>query len=168
MRADESIDAIKNIGRTRAGQFKKIGVETVGDIVEYYPRDYEDRSTYVDLDSVEEGSVNTVRGKVCAPPQGRRAGKLTIVSVLIKDKTGQIECVWFNKPYVKNQLTVGREYSFTGRVKNNYGRVQIESPDYEPVSDDSLNTGRIVPVYTVPGKISQKVIRGCIKEALYD
>ena len=166
MNPRDSIDVIKNIGKTREEQLNKLGIETVEDLIEYYPRDYEDRSHFVPINEIEIGSVNTIKGKVLVSPEARRVRTITIVGVRISDSTGAIECVWFNQPYVKNQLIVGKEYTFTGKVIQKFGRIQMESPDYEPVNADSLNTGRIVPVYTVPKKMSQKVIRGCIKEAM--
>ncbi|MDO4300904.1 MAG: ATP-dependent DNA helicase RecG [Clostridia bacterium] len=166
MKPNDSIEVVKNIGRTRADELKKLGIETVEDLIEYYPRDYEDRSSYVPVGEAEAGKINTIRGRVAASPDARRMRTMTVVSAGIADKSGTIECVWFNQPYVKNQLTAGREYSFTGKVVEKYGRLQMESPDYEPVNENSLNTGRIVPIYTVPKKMSQKVIRGCIKNAM--
>lgn len=166
MKASDSVQAIKNIGKTRAEQLKRLGIETVEDLTEYYPRDYEDRSEVTQICDIEAGGTFTIRGRVSTAPQSRRVRTLTLVNVRISDGTGAVECVWFNQPYIKNQLTYGREYSFTGKVSEKFGRIQIESPYYEPVNPESLNTGRIVPVYKVPQKMSQKVIRGCIKEAL--
>ena len=166
MNPSDSIDVVKNIGKTRAEQLNKLGIETVEDLIEYYPRDYEDRSRFVPINEIEIGSVNTIRGRVLTSPEARRVRTITVVGVRIADGTGSIECVWFNQPYVKNQLIVGKEYTFTGKVIQKFGRIQMESPDYELVNADSLNTGRIVPVYTVPKKMSQKVIRGCIKDAM--
>ncbi len=166
MNPSDSIDVVKNIGKTRAEQLNKLGIETVEDLIEYYPRDYEDRSRFVPINEIEIGSVNTIRGRVLTSPEASRVRTITIVGVRIADGTGSIECVWFNQPYVKNQLIVGKEYTFTGKVIQKFGRIQMESPDYELVNADSLNTGRIVPVYTVPKKMSQKVIRGCIKDAM--
>lgn len=166
MNPSDSIDVVKNIGKTRAEQLNKLGIVTVEDLIEYYPRDYEDRSRFVPINEIEIGSVNTIRGRILTSPEARRVRTITIVGVRIADGTGSIECVWFNQPYVKNQLIVGKEYTFTGKVIQKFGRIQMESPDYELVNADSLNTGRIVPVYTVPKKMSQKVIRGCIKDAM--
>lgn len=166
MKPSESIETVRNIGKTRAEQLNKLGIENVEDLIEYYPRDYEDRSRFVPVSDIEAGKMNTVRGRIASPPSAKRIKTMTIVNVRITDSSGSIECVWFNQPYIKNQLTLGREYSFTGRVTEKFGRIQMESPDYEPVSEDSLNTGRIVPVYTVPKKMSQKIIRGCIKDAM--
>lgn len=166
MKPNDSINVVKNIGKTRAEQLNKLGIETVEDLIEYYPRDYEDRSQFVQISEIEAGMINTIRGRIAVAPEARRIKTMTIVSARISDRSGVIECVWFNQPYIKNQLTQGREYNFTGKVVEKYGRLQMESPDYEPVSDNSLNTGRIIPIYTVPKKMSQKIIRGCIKDAM--
>lgn len=166
MKASDSIQTVKNIGEARARQFKGLGIETVDDLIGYYPRDYEDRSIITPVCELEAGNTVTIRGRVMRAPEARRTRTVAVVSAVVSDGTGSILCVWFNQPYIKNQLTPGREYSFTGKVSERMGRLQLESPDYESVSAESLNSGRIVPVYRVPGKISQKVIRGCIKDAL--
>lgn len=162
----DSIEVIKNIGKTRADQLKKMGIETVEDLIEYYPRNYEDRTESVSIKEVEKGEVNTIKARVIVKPEGRKVRNMTIISVRVEDKSGGIDCIWFNQPYIKNQLILGQEYSFTGKVVEKFGRLQMESPDYEIIKEGSLNTGRIVPLYTVPKKMSQKVIRGCIKEAI--
>lgn len=166
MEPKDSIEVVKNIGKTRAEQLNKLGIESVEDLIEYYPRDYEDRSHFVPISEIEIGKTNTIRGKVAVAPVAKRIRNMTIVNSRVSDGSGSIECVWFNQPYIKNQLAVGREFTFTGKVIEKFGRVQMESPDYEPVNEASLNTGRIVPIYTVPKKMSQKVIRGSIKDAM--
>ena len=107
MEATDSIEVVKNIGKTRAEQLNKLGIETVEDLIEYYPRDYEDRSHFVPINEIEKASVNTIRGKVAVSPEAKRIRSMTIISARITDGTGTIECVWFNQPYVKNQLTPG-------------------------------------------------------------
>lgn len=166
MKLSDSIEVIKNIGKTRMEQFAKLNIETVEDLIEYYPRDYEDRSATTPISEVEAGERYTIRAKIAFQPEARRIRSMTIVSVRVKDESGTIECVWFNQPYIKNQLVVGREFVFTGKVSNKLNRLQMESPDYEPTSVQSLNTGRIIPIYTLPSKLSQKVMRGCVKSAL--
>ncbi len=166
MKASDSIRTVKNIGEARAKQFGNMGIETVDDLISYYPRDYEDRSVITPVSELEAGGTYTVKGRIMRAPEARRTRTLTVVSAVISDGTGSIVCVWFNQPYIKNQLALGIEYSFTGRVSERMGRLQFESPDYESANAVSLNTGRIVPVYRVPAKMSQKIIRGCIKDAL--
>ncbi len=166
MELQDSIEIVRNIGQTRAKQLNKMGIETVEDLIEYFPRSYEDRSKLTSLDAVNIGEVNNFRARVCTKPESMRVKALTIVKARLSDGKGSIEGVWYNQPYIKNMLIPEKEYIFTGKVVEKYGRVQAENPDFEPVRENSLNMGRIVPVYTVPSKMSQKTIRGCVKDAL--
>ncbi len=166
MELGDSIRVVKNIGETRAKQLNRLGIEKVEDLVEYFPRTYEDRSNVVALDQIVKGEVNSFKARVDGSPESLRVRTMTIVKVRLTDGKGFIEGVWYNQPYIKNILTPGREYVFTGKINERYGRIQAENPDFEPVREDSLNMGRIVPVYTVPAKMSQKTMRGCIKDAL--
>ncbi len=165
MELQDSIRVVKNIGEARAKQLNKLGIETVEDLVEYFPRTYEDRSNIVALDNIAVGEVNSFKARA-ERPESLRVRNMTIVKARLTDGRGFIEGVWYNQPYIKNILTQHREYVFTGKINEKYGRIQIENPDFEPLKEDSLNTGRIVPVYTVPAKMSQKTIRGCVKDAL--
>ena len=76
--------------------------------------------------------------------------------------------MWFNQPYIKNSLVLGKEYVFSGKVTEKYNRIQVESPEFEIFNPNSLNNGRIVPVYTLPARLSQKVIRTVIRDALIE
>ncbi len=166
MELQDSIDVVKNIGLSRAKQLNKMGIATVEDLIEYFPRSYEDRSRFTSIDNINIGEVNNFKAKVFAKPESMRARALTIVKARLYDGSGYIEGVWYNQPYMKNVLIPGKEYVFTGKVTEKFGRLQVENPDFEPFSQNSLNTGRIVPVYTVPSKMSQKTIRGCVKNAI--
>lgn len=166
MELQDSIEVVKNIGQTRTKQLNKMGIETVEDLIEYFPRSYEDRSRLVTLDEIITGEINNFRARVCTKPESLRARNLTIVKARLSDGKGSVEGVWYNQPYMKNILIPEKEYIFTGKVVEKYGRIQAENPDLEPVKENSLNMGRIVPIYTVPSKMSQKTIRGCVKDAL--
>ncbi len=166
MKAADSIQTVKNIGEARAAQFGRMGIETVDDLISYYPRDYEDRSVTTPVCELEADNTVTIRGKIMRAPEAMRTRTLSVVSAVVSDGTGSIVCVWFNQPYIKNQLKQGVEYSFTGKVSERMGRLQLNSPDYEAVNAESLNMGRIVPVYRLPAKMSQRMIRGYIKSAL--
>lgn len=168
MNFDEKIDVIKNIGEARAKSLNKMGIETVEELIEYFPRDYKDRTEVVPIEDIKEGETVNIRAKVQAKPDYTRIRGMAIVKARIGDLTGTIEAVWFNQPYIRNSLAVGQEYIFTGRINKKYGRVQIESPAYEVYSEESLNVGRIVPVYTLPKKMSQKTFRQAVSSVIND
>lgn len=168
MELNEPISVVKNIGETRCKQLNKMGVETVNDLIEYFPRDYEDKSLFVNICDVVKGEVNTFKAKVSFNPEAHRVKGMVIVRARLSDATGSIDGVWFNQPYIKNSLVLGKEYVFSGKVTEKYNRIQVESPEFEIFNPNSLNNGRIVPVYTLPARLSQKVIRTVIRDALIE
>ncbi|MCL2404556.1 MAG: ATP-dependent DNA helicase RecG [Defluviitaleaceae bacterium] len=168
------ITKLTGIGEKRAQALRAVGLNTVFDLINYFPRDYDDRSQIKTVEELIPGVVNTIRGVLASapdninPPRKRTNGRpLTITKAVLNDTTGKLEMVWFNQPYLKKYFRTGQEYIFTGRVKLDFkNHLQMESPDYEPCSETLLSGGRIVPVYTTPKGFSQKTFRALIYQAL--
>ena len=175
------ITKLTGIGAKRAEALRAAGLHTVYDLINYFPRDYDDRSQIKTVEELIPGAVNTIRGTLTAEPEnvnpagkfGRTPAKrpaarpLTLTKAVLKDATGYLELVWFNQPYLKKYFRVGQEYIFTGRVRLDFkNRLQMDSPDYEPCGETQLSGGRIVPVYTTPKGFSQKTFRALIFQAL--
>lgn len=168
MNLDDKINVVKNIGEARTKQLNKLGIETVEDLVEYFPRDYKDRTSVINISEINEGDTVNIRAKVQIKPEFSKIRALTIVKTRLADNSGIIEAVWFNQPYIRNSFVIGKEYIFTGKVNKKYGRLQLENPAFEIYSEESLNVGRIVPVYTLPKKMSQKIIRQAVGSVIND
>jgi ATP-dependent DNA helicase RecG len=133
------ISDLKGIGAVRTAALAKAGIKTVADLLEYFPRDYDDRSEIRAFAHLTAGAVQTVRGiingRVETVPVSRRGqgGKpLTLTKTLLRDGTGILELVWFNQPYLEKNIVPGREYVFTGPVRMApNGRLQMPAPDYD-------------------------------------
>lgn len=168
MKLDSPVTEIKNIGGEREKLLASLNIHTVGDLVEYFPRDYDDRSDILPVSQLKAGEDATFTAKVISQPQVMRIKKLTIVKILLSDGTGNIEGVWYNQPYMKNSLKEGQLYLFSGKITEKYNRLQVESPETEPLkpNGEPLTGGRIVPVYTTTKKLSQKILRQLIKSVL--
>lgn len=167
MLLSDSILNIKNIGEQRANKLKKLNILTVKDLIEYFPREYDDRSNVKKINEVSINEINTIKGFVVSKPETLSVKHLQITKTRINDGTGIIEVLWFNQPYLKNTLKVKSEYILTGKVIEKFGRLQLESPDFELLDDkELLNNGRIVPVYASTYKFSQKLFRSLIKDTL--
>ncbi|MDD5097999.1 MAG: ATP-dependent DNA helicase RecG, partial [Candidatus Omnitrophica bacterium] len=98
-----------------------------------------------------------------------RRRKFSITEAILYDLTGKINCVWFNQPYLAQYLLADATVILFGKVQVYNGKLQMSNPEFEFVSDesnDSLNIGRIVPVYTLPQGFSQRSMRALIKSAL--
>ncbi len=167
MRLEDSVNVVKKVGAERTKKFNKLGIFTVLDLIEHFPRDYNDRSSFRKTDEIVLNEENCVKGVVSCKPELFSKGKFQIVKAKINDNNGSFEAVWFNQPYLRNSLKVGGEYIFTGKAVLRYNTIQIESPDFEAWGDkELLSTGRIVPVYSSTSGLSQKVFRSIIKSVL--
>ncbi len=167
MLLSDNIISIKNIGEERSKKLQKLGVFTVNDLIEYFPRDYDDRSNVCKIKDIELNKINTVKGKVISKPETTKIKNISITKIRIDDNTGFLEIVWFNQPYLKNTIKYKSDYIFTGKIIQKYGRTQMESPDYEIIDErELLSSGRIVPIYASTYKFSQKLFREVINQTL--
>ncbi|MBR6400961.1 MAG: ATP-dependent DNA helicase RecG [Firmicutes bacterium] len=166
----DDIGNIKNIGTERRSRLNKMGVYTVLDMLEYFPRDYEDRSVVTPVAEITPGSTFGFVAKLDDKPTLSVRGRLKLVRARVSDGTGQIDVIWYNQPYLKNSLQTGKNYWFFGKAAEKFGVLQVESPEWEPYSADkvSLSNGRIIPVYPLTQGLTQKVLRGVIKQTLDD
>jgi len=162
---------LKGIGPKKAKIFAEAGINTVEDLIYYFPRRYEDRTHFLHVGELQPGETCTVKVRVRSVSERRsfyRRG-FHIFQALTEDSTGRIRCVWFNQPYLKKYISSGTEMILYGRVDSYEGRLQMHSPDFEIVTadkDETLNTGRIVPVYTLLKGLSQRYLRKLIRYAL--
>ena len=167
MQLNDSVGVIKNVGGERTKKFNKLGIFTVLDLIEHFPRDYNDRSEFRKTDEIILNEENTVKCIVSAKPDILKKGRFQIIRAKLHDSNGEIEAVWFNQPYLRNTLKVGGEYIFTGKAVSKYNNIQLESPDFEVFGEkELLSTGRIVPVYSSTYGLSQKIFRSIIKNVM--
>ena len=109
---------LPGVGEKTAAKLQNMGLFTLGDFLSFFPRGYEDRSKTVDIyeSTFAEGKV-CVRAIVRSTPTSARiSGGKTMVKVPVCDSTGVMDMVFFNQPYVKTALEVGREYIFFGKA----------------------------------------------------
>jgi ATP-dependent DNA helicase RecG len=156
------VDSVKGIGPKRAKKLTEAGIPSVADLLLHVPRRYLDRSQVFDLSDVPLDEEVTVGGRVTAYDRRRLARKRTMVTAVITDGTSVLTAVWFN-PYIK--LTVGEEVLLSGKVERFRGKLQMKSPDIDR-GNDSLVTGRIVPIHPAVGGLSPWYVRSYLHNAL--
>jgi ATP-dependent DNA helicase RecG len=167
-----AVQYLKGIGPKRAKSFLARGVQTIEELLYYFPRRYEDRTNFAKISQLKEGQIYTIKVQVLAGGQRNswRRRSFSITEALVEDGTGKLNCVWFNQPYLKEYLKPGAFLILYGKVELYNDKLQLTNPEYEILDDsqddDSLNVGRIVPVYTLPKGFSQRSLRQLIKNAL--
>lgn len=164
---DTDIKYVKGVGPAKAALLAKLGVFTVGGLLEHYPRRYEDRSQLRPIRALADGETQTFQATVAAVNDTRPRRGLTLTKVTVRDATGAAQLVWFNQPYVKKWYKPGLEVIVTGRVERRYGQVQVSHPEMEVMDGaDLLHTGRIVPVYPASENVGQRWLRALVRQAL--
>ena len=167
MQRTDSVAMLKTVGVQRLKQLHALGIDTVEDLMTYFPRDYEDRREEKGIAELTAGQSNTFVAKVLAAPEVFHYQKKTVIRARVGDEDGQVTCVWFGMTYLKNSLKVGEDYLFTGRYEVKYGKKQVLSPSFEMASKkDPLASGHILPIYPATHGLSQKILRKLIYQAL--
>lgn len=158
------LSALRSIGEKREKEFEKLGISTAEELVRYFPRAYLDMTNRISLRSVYHNDVVLFAAEVTrlAPVNFHNPKK--VVRAFCSQDGFAFDAVWFYQPYVAQKLKPG-EYLFYGRVQNRFGRVSVVNPTFEPL-DKNYRLKGIVPVYSLKGKLSQKLVRDAVKEAL--
>lgn len=164
MNFSTDIKFLKGVGSVRAEAFLKASVPTVGALLRYYPRTYEDWSNVVPMREAPLGENCCVKGLVCEAPQKARIGGGKILfKTSITDGFGIINLVFFNNKYIPNMLKEGEEYYFFGKINvNRYGGREMTSPMFEKAAGEA----KIRPVYPQTASLNSKTIERCVKTAL--
>lgn len=153
----------KGVGPIRGELLAHLGIKTAEDILYYLPARYEDRSNFTAIKDLKPGQAQVVRGEILTIGSRIAKSGANVFQVTVTDRTGFVHAVWFNQPYLKDYFKKGQTVVLYGKVEI-YDRLQIIQPEYEILqgSDeaDSINIGRIVPVYPTTSGLAQKYLRG--------
>ncbi len=168
MDLNSSISDLPNIGPVFAKKFEKLGVTTIEDLFYHVPSRYLDYSNITTIKNLRAGDTSTIHAKVVSLKNiySKRGLKMQIGSV--EDSTGKITVLWFNQPFLIKTLYPGRLISLSGKVGFFNRKLCLTSPDYELMveeTDNTMHTGRLVPVYPETSGLSSKWIRRKISDA---
>ena len=164
---------LKGIGPRRAAMLlAELNLQTVGELLAYYPRDYIDRSKTVEIYRVgrtEDDEPETIQGKVVnhtssPTAKGKRVGKISIY-----DGTGVAVLVNFGRRIgiMKSLLPVDTEVVVSGKFSRRYNEIQATDYEFELFEEDNLiHTKRIVPKYALTAKLTAKMLRMWMRTAL--
>lgn len=163
-----TIQSIRGIGEKNSKFFIRLGIQTIYDLLRYFPRRYQDFSKLKTINLLEYGEELSVIGTLANDLYTRSAkrGGLKITEGTLTDGTGSIKLTWFNQPYLNTQLKKDSAIVVSGKVDMYLGRLVMNSPDWEPLDSEQLHTNRIVPMYPLTAGITQRQIRRIIHQNL--
>lgn len=164
MQLKSDIKYVKGVGPTRAEAFYKLSVPSVGALLRYYPRAYEDWSQIVPIRDLQAGVQSCIRATVChTPTKIRIPGGILLCKTTVTDGAGLLNLTFFNNKYIQNQLQEGEEYLFFGKpMQNRYGALEMASPLFQKPQ----SAHRIRPIYPATSALNTKTIERCVQNAL--
>jgi len=164
MTFDSPITDLKGIGPEVAKKFAALGIATIGDLLENFPRRYDDYSQVTPVQRLYPGQVTIQAAIVEVKGRYVRRG-MHVTEAVASDDTGSVRLVWFNQPYRQTGLKPGQVYYISGQYELSRQRFAIMNPSTELVSDFPVNTARIVPIYRETKGLTSNAIRRAVRSA---
>jgi ATP-dependent DNA helicase RecG len=180
---DDPSTALKSVNRSTGEKLTKLGIGTVRDLLWLFPNRHLDYGARRPIAQVIVGEVQTIVGTLWEINEKRmgQGGRVRASEAVVGDASGNIRVMWFNQPWVAQNLKRGMaklrtegttqpQISLSGKISAYNGRKQMDSLDWEMIDDpetyELVNTGRLVPVYPATDGLYQKTIRRIVREAL--
>ncbi|MEX2315084.1 MAG: ATP-dependent DNA helicase RecG, partial [Thermomicrobiales bacterium] len=161
----DSVRLLPGVAEGRAKLLEQIGVRTVRDLLRLYPRRHIDYSNVQKIGSLLFGHISTIQGTVHSIETSRTRTGRQFADVVVDDGTGRIHATFFN-PWIERQLRPGVRVSLSGRIEQMRGNLCLSNPEWEILDQETLNTGRMIPVYPLTKGLYQKTLRSLVRHAL--
>ena len=162
----KDVKYVKGVGPNRVKLLNKIGIYNLGDLITYYPRDYEDRSKPRMIQNLVNGEDSLIKAvAVSRVVEIRLKNRMCMYKLVVQDETAKCTIIWFNQSYLKNKFIIGETYYFFGKANIRMGKFEMSSPVFDDVNTKN-NTGRIIPIYSSTYSLSQNTIRKIIENGL--
>jgi ATP-dependent DNA helicase RecG len=165
LRLDTPIRYAPGVGEKREALFQKLGIHTIEDLLTFFPKRLEDRTQLRPIKDLQDGENALVEGVLRAKSKVKVKPNLELVKAALDDGTGILFGVWFNQPWMWDQLEQGQRYAFYGKVQIRFGEIQMENPVWEKAGAKE-QTGRFVPIYPSTEGLSQNVLQSVIRRTL--
>lgn len=158
MRLQDKVSTIKGVGEKKTALLKNLKVETIEDLLNLYPRKYEDRREVISIMEAPFGKDVLVKGVVTSKQMWSRNSKKIPLKIAVQDNSAKLEVLFFNGKFLSNLFVVGNEYTFYGKINLNNGKRQMSHPEFHRTGDPEDVRG-IVPVYPLTEGITQNYLR---------
>jgi ATP-dependent DNA helicase RecG len=167
MNLDTPLSDLNGVGKTIGQRLKTLGLETVEDLLFYFPFRYENFSKTTKISELLPDTKTNIVGQI-ELIQNRRAHRrrMYLTEALISDKTCSLKVIWFNQPFIAKNLKIGDTVPLAGKIEDQ-GVLTMISPTYERINSAApIHTLGFVPAYHLTEKITQKQLRLLIKQII--
>jgi len=163
----QNVQFLKGVGPARADLLRRLGIETIADLLFHFPRSYEDLTDVRAIANLSADSLQTVHGEVVEITGRQLADGRCIVGVVLSDGLHCLEGIWFNRPYAARPFRFGQRLAFSGKPKWHRDHWQMTSPRVQ-VLDGPLETGTsaVVPIYPLTEDLRADHLRAILRQAV--
>lgn len=153
------IQFLKGVGEKRAQLYKKLSIETIGQLLYYFPRSYLDLTQTKEIAECVSGEIAAIRAVVThkGKEQHIRRG-LSVSKVKISDDSGPMNVTFFNAKYTVDALQVGEEYLFYGKIVSG----GLNAPMIFPIDGPT----QVIPIYPLTAGLTSKMISSNVQQAI--
>ena len=166
MEKQESIRNLKGIGEKTEKLFHILGIDTIQDLLDYYPREYEQYRIPVSVSMVRAGKKIAVLGKITQSISLRNTGRLTLVTATLKEAGRELQLTWYNMAFLKKTLVFGGTYIFRGVVSEKKNRLVMEQPEIFTKEQYQTMQNRLLPIYSLTKGMTNKMIAKMVRQVL--
>ncbi len=166
MNYNDSIRTIKGVGEKAEKAFHKLNIREVGDLLEHYPRDYDEFHDLVPIRELKEGSVMAIEGVLRRKPSVKTTSRLKIITAFVEDETGVVQVTWFNMPFLVSRLKMGTRYILRGRVGIRNGKFVLEQPQMYSKNEFYKKVGKMLPIYPLTAGLTNHQMTKAVTTAV--
>jgi ATP-dependent DNA helicase RecG len=158
---------IKGVGPARGELLERLGLQTAGDMLFFFPRDYQDLTDMRSIADLEEDNLLSVRGVVEEVDMRSTGVGRSMLGVLIRQDRLFLRALWFNQPFMREKFTRGQDVIVSGKAKMNGGRWEMAHPLVQWIDpDEDVPAGQMLPIYSLTEGLKQWHLRTLMRNAL--
>ena len=164
------VNLISGVGQHYQKKMERLGIKNIRDLLFHFPNRYEDFSNFKNIEDLEPDETATISGQIMDIKTRRSwQRKIFITEAVVQDQTDSIRVIWFNQPFLSQNLKPGDLVSLAGKVAENEKGIFLSAPAYEKISGfdgDRRETGRLIPIYPETRGLGSRALRFFIKKLL--
>lgn len=160
---DRDIQYLKGVGEKRAQLYKRLSINTIGDLLHYYPRSYIDFSSAKKISETYPGEICCIRASIVEPATISMIRRgMTLYKFKAADNSSVCEIIFFNNKYITSLLKVGQSYYFFGKIGGNRFKHEMISPEFIDSSENDL----LRPVYHLTAGLTSRSVASAVRLAI--
>ena len=164
--SEQPVTSLKGIGEKTGKLFEKLGIRTVGELLEYYPRGYDAFDPPVPIGELKPDTTAAVEGMLKKDGDVRRFSRVAVTVTSVSDGTGTLQLTWYNMPFLRGTLKAGSRFVFRGRVVKKNGRMTMEQPEIYSLAAYESRAGSMQPIYGQTKGLGNKAISKAVAQTL--